>query len=106
MQQVLSPYSILLPLRIKFIYLIWNVTHNTYTLDFLLNFNTASRILDNMDTTVSPCDDFYEFACGGWQKNKYISDDQTGITEFGALREDLNRKLRGLRISDVYTDCH
>ncbi|KAI1296496.1 Membrane metallo-endopeptidase-like 1 [Halotydeus destructor] len=56
----------------------------------------ASRIIENMDAEISPCQDFYEFACGGWSKSKYIGDDQTGITEFGALREDLNRKLRAL----------
>lgn len=61
---------------------------------FFLSDHTASRILENMDTNVAPCDDFYEFACGGWAKSKHINDDQTGITEFGALREDLNRKLR------------
>jgi predicted metalloendopeptidase len=57
--------------------------------------DSASRIIDSMDTSVNPCDDFYKFACGGWKESKHISDDQTGITEFGALRENLNRKMRG-----------
>jgi len=48
-----------------------------------------------MDPSVDPCNDFYRFACGGWKETKYINDDQTGITEFGALRENLNRKMRG-----------
>jgi len=56
----------------------------------------ASHIIESMDQTVNPCDDFYRFACGGWKETKYINDDQTGITEFGALRENLNRKMRAL----------
>ncbi|XP_015787620.1 neprilysin-2 isoform X2 [Tetranychus urticae] len=60
----------------------------------------AARILDNLDTSVSPCDDFYDFACGGWIKKKFISEDQTGITQFGAIRDDLNRKLRELVEND------
>lgn len=32
--------------------------------------NEASRILDYVDRTIDPCDNFYKFACGGWiQKN-------------------------------------
>ncbi|RWS10165.1 membrane metallo-endopeptidase-like 1, partial [Dinothrombium tinctorium] len=45
-------------------------------------------------TSVSPCDDFYQYACGNWIKRKYISEDQTGVTEFGILRDNLNKQLR------------
>lgn len=59
-----------------------------------------------MDVGVDPCNDFYRFACGGWKESKYINDDQTGITEFGALRENLNRKMRGKIMSRLYMQCH
>ncbi|CAH8499298.1 unnamed protein product [Heterobilharzia americana] len=32
----------------------------------------ASEILSNLDTSVSPCDDFYAFACNGWVKQNHI----------------------------------
>jgi len=60
-----------------------------------LNKTLASHILENMNPKISPCDDFYEFACGGYMKKKYIGENQIGITEFGVLRDNLNRKLRG-----------
>ena len=30
---------------------------------------TAARILSTMDQTADPCNDFYQYSCGGWLKN-------------------------------------
>jgi len=47
-----------------------------------------AEVLATMDTTVSPCDDFYEYACGGWMKANPIPPDRTRYTRsFGVLRE-------------------
>ncbi|TNN13407.1 Endothelin-converting enzyme 1 [Schistosoma japonicum] len=32
----------------------------------------AAEILSNMDTSVSPCDDFFAYSCNGWIKQNYI----------------------------------
>jgi len=44
--------------------------------------------LDNMDTTVSPKDDFYNYVNGNWAKNTKIPDDETRWGGFGVLRKD------------------
>ncbi len=44
-------------------------------------------ILENMDTSVSPKDDFYNYVNGNWVKNNTIPDDQTRWGGFGVLRK-------------------
>ncbi|PHS67470.1 MAG: endothelin-converting protein [Flavobacterium sp.] len=44
-------------------------------------------ILENMDTTVSPKEDFYNYVNGNWAKNTKIPDDQTRWGGFGVLRK-------------------
>ena len=56
----------------------------------------ASELITNMNELVSPCDDFYQFACGGWIKNQVIPDDRTTVSVFSLLQDELNHKLRGL----------
>ncbi|MEY8849334.1 M13 family metallopeptidase [Psychroserpens sp. XS_ASV72] len=43
--------------------------------------------LENMDTEVSPKDDFYNYVNGNWAKNTQIPDDETRWGGFGVLRK-------------------
>lgn len=49
-----------------------------------------------MNSSVDPCDDFYEFACGQWIKGHPIPDDAPSVSNFENLGQDLEFALKGL----------
>ena len=49
----------------------------------------ASQIIQNMDDSVDPCDDFYKFACGGFIKKTAIPEDRTRMSSFSVLSDEL-----------------
>ncbi|WP_040280620.1 M13 family metallopeptidase [Psychroserpens damuponensis] len=49
--------------------------------------------LDNMDTSVSPKDDFYNYVNGNWAKTTQIPDDETRWGGFGVLRKDTRKDV-------------
>lgn len=70
---------------------------------------SASRILEAMDLAVDPCDDFFTYACGEWNRNYIIPDDMPSYNTFAKLREDLQAMLKGqLMFATIildYCDC-
>ena len=54
----------------------------------------AGRILDSLDESVNPCDDFYKFSCGKWIRNNPVPDTQGSWNQFNVLHERLTRTLR------------
>ena len=55
----------------------------------------AARLLAAMDSTVNPCDDFFEFACGKWNKINIIPDDRSSYNTFSKLGDDIQGMLKG-----------
>ena len=41
----------------------------------LFSFTIADYLIDSIDSSAEPCEDFYQFACGTWLKNNRIPDD-------------------------------
>ncbi len=73
-----------------------------------------------MDRTADPCVDFYQYSCGGWQKNNPIPPDQTSWSVYGKLYFDNLEYMRGFleqaatekdrdavtqKIGDFYASC-
>nr|XP_054955045.1 membrane metallo-endopeptidase-like 1 isoform X8 [Pan paniscus] len=56
----------------------------------------AARILQNMDPTTEPCDDFYQFACGGWLRRHVIPETNSRYSIFDALRDELEIILKAV----------
>jgi len=50
-------------------------------------------ILENMDTSVSPKDDFYKYVNGNWLKNNTIPEDETVWGGFGILRKQTRKDV-------------
>ncbi|CAH1130598.1 unnamed protein product [Ceutorhynchus assimilis] len=58
--------------------------------------HTASRVLEYMDQSVDPCDDFYEFTCGNFIKKTNIPDDKSSVTSFSIISDMLQEQLRSM----------
>jgi len=57
---------------------------------------TAAEVIEKMDDSVDPCDDFYRFACGTYLDNTVIPDDRTRTSMFSVLGDKLEDQVRGL----------
>ena len=66
--------------------------NNSFNLFWLFK---ASSILENIDESVDPCENFFEFSCGNFVKNQRIQDDQTKISEFSKLRDTATYSIAG-----------
>uniref|UniRef100_A0A4W3GSS2 Membrane metalloendopeptidase like 1 n=1 Tax=Callorhinchus milii TaxID=7868 RepID=A0A4W3GSS2_CALMI len=57
----------------------------------------AARIIQNMDSSAQPCEDFYRYACGGWLNRNIIPETSSRYSIFDILRDELEIILKGNR---------
>lgn len=51
--------------------------------------NDKPDILANMDMTADPCDDFYQYACGGWLASHNLPDDKSTIDASSIIEDKI-----------------
>jgi len=61
--------------------------------DLASNDEPRGIILKNMDTTVSPKNDFYNYVNGSWMQNTEIPDDQSSWGGFNVLRKKTDKDM-------------
>lgn len=61
----------------------------------------AARLLQNMDKSVKPCDNFYQYACGGWLERHVIPETSSRHSVFDILRDKLEIVLKG-QLAQLY----
>lgn len=47
----------------------------------------AASLLAGMDATKDPCEDFFQYACGTWNKKHVIPEDRSSISTFEVSKE-------------------
>jgi len=80
--------------------------------------DVADRVVKNMDATVNPCENFYQYACGGWIKDHKIpkgKDEYSAIVELSENDDSLLKKVMPVlkktdtetisKVKDFYRSC-
>lgn len=57
---------------------------------------TAASLLSAMNRTIAPCVDFFQYACGGWNRLHVIPKDRSSISTFEVLMDQLQVILNRL----------
>ena len=52
--------------------------------------------LSNLDSTVEPCDNFYQYAIGGWLKENPVPSTESRWSSFNVVLESNNKKLKAI----------
>ncbi|XP_018496661.2 neprilysin-1 [Galendromus occidentalis] len=58
--------------------------------------HASSSILEAMDESADPCEDFYQFACGRWGAHNPLNPDMSGLDTLALLKNEMRRVFKDL----------
>lgn len=61
----------------------------------------AAGVLQYIDSTIEPCDDFYDFACGKFLSETTLTDEKVSVDTFSIARDKMQKQLHQLIDSPV-----
>lgn len=63
--------------------------------------HAAASVLQYIDATVEPCNDFYDFACGKFLSETTLTDEKVSVDTFSVARDKMQNQLHRLIDSPV-----
>ncbi|CAF0819256.1 unnamed protein product [Rotaria sordida] len=63
----------------------------------------ANNLLKSIDETIDPCENFYQFTCGAWLKNRKIPVEDTSETTFKVVKTQLTNNIIDVLSSSTST---
>ncbi|XP_033220990.1 neprilysin-2-like [Belonocnema kinseyi] len=66
--------------------------------------NAANTIRESIDPEVSPCDNFYKFACGNFLKTTHVSKDKMSVDSYSPLHPKIVNQLKSSIEEPVQTN--
>uniref|UniRef100_A0A146LV20 Membrane metallo-endopeptidase-like 1 n=1 Tax=Lygus hesperus TaxID=30085 RepID=A0A146LV20_LYGHE len=61
----------------------------------------AEALIENMNRTADPCENFYEFACGGWEKTHPMPPTEASWSQFDVAADKNLYEIKDILESDV-----
>ena len=59
-------------------------------------------MLEMMDVSVDPCENFYNFACGSFVKETNIPDEKVSVNTFSIIEDKLSYCVNELKVEEKY----
>jgi len=86
-------------------FVIWSdkydlVCKNCFLLLCVFSPPIATQLQQSLNISVDPCEDFYEFACGGWVQRHPVPPTESHRNQFDVVIEKVDFELKGMEMTE------